>query len=82
MVTVTSTGRDRYGRVVGTITTQDGTNVNEELVKAGFAWHYKQYSNNEQIGVFENRAREQHLGLWADKNPTAPWEYRRNRRKK
>lgn len=81
-VTVSSTGRDRYGRVVGTITTQDGTNVNEELVKAGFAWHYKQYSNNDQIDVLEDYAREQRLGLWADKNPTAPWDYRRNRRKK
>lgn len=81
-VTVSSTGRDRYGRVVGTITTQDGTNVNEQLVKAGFAWHYKQYSTNGQIGILEQEAREQRLGLWADKNPTAPWDYRRNKRKK
>lgn len=33
-VTVTNTGRDRYGRIVGTVVTEDGVNVNEELVKA------------------------------------------------
>lgn len=80
-VTVLSGGkRDRYGRVVGTVVTEDGTNVNEALVKAGFAWHYKDYSDNAQIGVYEQQAREQQLGLWADNNPTPPWDYRKNRR--
>lgn len=82
MVTVESGGkRDRYGRVVGTVITADGTNVNEALVKAGFAWHYKDYSNNPQIGVYEQQAREKHLGLWADNDPTPPWEYRKSRRR-
>lgn len=79
-VTVTSTGRDRYGRIVGTVVTQDGVNVNEELVKAGFAWHYKQYSNSAVLDDYEQRARDQKLGLWAAKRPLAPWEYRRNKR--
>jgi micrococcal nuclease len=82
-VTVVSTGkRDRYGRVVGTITTGDGTNVNEELVKAGFAWHYKQYSKNEQLSDLEQEARIKRLGLWADKNSIAPWDWRRAKRNK
>jgi micrococcal nuclease len=82
-VTVVSTGkRDRYGRVVGTITTGDGTNVNEELVKAGFAWHYKQYSKNEQLSDLEEEARIKRLGLWVDKNPIAPWDWRRAKRNK
>jgi hypothetical protein len=29
----------------------------------------------------ENQARAERLGLWADKNPTAPWQWRRERRK-
>ena len=83
MVTVVSSGkRDRYGRVVGLITTFDGLNVNEELIKAGLAWHYKQYSKNENIGVLEQEAREKKIGLWADKNPKAPWEWRKERRMK
>lgn len=82
-VTVASTGkRDRYGRVVGTITTVDGTNVNEELVKSGFAWHYKQYSKNEELSDLEEEARAKKAGLWADKNPVAPWDWRRAKRNK
>lgn len=80
-VTVTSAGkRDRYNRVIGTVVTKEGVNVNEALLKAGLAWHYKQYSKNAAMDVFEADAREQHLGLWADKMPTPPWEYRKNRR--
>lgn len=83
MVTVTSTGkRDRYKRVVGTITTQDGINVNEALVKAGLAWHYRQYSKNEALTAIEAQAREAKIGLWADKDPVAPWEWRKQRRRK
>lgn len=80
-VTVESGGkRDRYGRVVGTIITQDGINVNEELVKAGLAWHYKDYSDSEEIAQMEQEARAQKVGLWSAKRPTAPWQYRKNKR--
>ncbi|MFL9843795.1 thermonuclease family protein [Flavobacterium rhizosphaerae] len=83
IVTVESGGkRDRYGRVVGTVITQEGINVNEEMIKAGYAWHYKDYSNNAQLGVYEEQARQQHLGLWAAKRPQAPWEYRRDIRRR
>ena len=80
-VTVTCAAkRDRYGRLIGTVVTDKGTNVNEALVKAGFAWHYKQYSKSEAIGDFETTARKNHLGLWADANPTPPWDYRKSKR--
>lgn len=81
-VTVSAGGkRDRYGRVVGTVVTADGINVNEALVMAGYAWHYKDYSDNAQLGVLEDQAHAKGLGLWADKSPQAPWEYRKRRRK-
>lgn len=80
-VKVTSTGkRDRYKRVVGTITTLEGTNVNEELVKAGLAWHYKKYSENDTLSFFEVQAKYQKIGLWKDKNPVAPWNWRKYKR--
>jgi len=83
IVTVTSDGkRDRYGRIVGTITTQDGLNVNEQLVKAGLAWHYKHYSKSKTLDAIEEQARNKKLGLWADKDPIAPWEWRKERRRK
>jgi micrococcal nuclease len=82
-VTVASGGkRDRYGRVVGIVTTEDGLNVNEALVKAGYAWHYKDYSDNPQIGVYEEDARRKGLGLWADNSPIPPWEWRKNNKGK
>lgn len=83
MVTVTSSGkRDRYGRVVGTITTADGINVNESLIKAGLAWHYTQYSKDESLAILQEEAKSAKRGLWADKSSVAPWEWRKQRRKK
>lgn len=79
-VTVINTGRDHYGRIVGKVVTEDGINVNEELVKAGFAWHYKQYSNSTVLDAYEQQARDNKLGLWSAKRPLAPWDYRRNKR--
>lgn len=82
-VTVVSTGkRDRYKRVVGTIITADSVNVNREMIKAGYAWHYKQYSKSKELSHLEDKARERHIGLWADENPQAPWEWRKERRTK
>ncbi len=83
MVTVSSNGkRDRYGRVVGIVVTQDGINVNEALVKAGLAWHYKDYSDSQELAAIEDQARLQKIGLWADKRPTPPWDWRKKKRKK
>ena len=38
-VTISSTGKDRYGRTLGTVFSQDKGNVNAELVRMGMAWH-------------------------------------------
>ena len=72
--------RDRYGRLIGTVVTDDGINVNEALVKAGFAWHYLQYSHKEELTGYEAIARKKRLGLWADNDPTPPWDWRREKR--
>lgn len=72
---------DRYGRTVAIVLLNDGTNVNYELVKNGYAWQYKHYSHNERLAELEQQAREQHLGLWQEPNPQPPWEYRRAKRR-
>ena len=83
LVTVTSSGkRDRYGRVVGIITTADDINVNESLINAGLAWHYTQYSKDESLTVLQEEAMIAKRGLWADKSPIAPWEWRKQQRRK
>jgi len=82
-VTVISTGkRDRYKRVVGTIITADSINVNREMIKAGYAWHYKQYSKSKELSQVEDEAREAHAGLWGDAHAQAPWEWRKEKRTK
>jgi endonuclease YncB( thermonuclease family) len=71
---------DRYGRTVATVYLDDGRELNLEILKAGLAWHYKRYSKRQDYADAENQARTERLGLWADKNPTAPWQWRRERR--
>jgi len=73
-------GKDRYGRTVGSIILPDGRTLNQELVRNGFAWHYKAYSKDEELARLEEEARSEKRGLWAGKNPTAPWDFRKNQR--
>ena len=73
--------RDQYKRILSTVYV-DNICLNEELLKAGYAWHYKRYSNNEQYAAMENQARAEHLGLWQDKYPIAPWKWRRDNNRK
>ncbi len=71
---------DRYGRMVGQVECQH-TNVNQMLVRAGLAWVYRKYTpDGHSLYAVEQAARNEHLGLWTDRNPTAPWEWRRQRR--
>jgi endonuclease YncB( thermonuclease family) len=79
LITVLTTKRDRYGRIIGHITV-DGVDVNAELVRLGFAWVYRRYSDDPELLRLEGIARTQRLGLWADENPIPPWEWRRGRR--
>ena len=44
-VTVDYDKTDRYGRLVGKIIL-DGTDIDLEQVKAGMAWHYKDYEES------------------------------------
>jgi endonuclease YncB( thermonuclease family) len=79
-VTVKPLKKDRHGRTVADVLLPDGTNVSHELVKAGFAWWYKQYArHDETLAELEGEAREQKRGLWADAHPVPPWEVRHPR---
>jgi micrococcal nuclease len=69
--------KDRYGRTVGQVLLEDGTNVNYEIVKNGYAWQYLAYSKNMELAGLEQHARENKLGLWQDINPVAPWNFRK-----
>lgn len=70
-------GIDRYGRYLAKIILSDGSELNEELLRAGLAWHYKEYNNEERYAQLEKEARKAGIGLWSDANPIAPWDFRR-----
>ena len=71
--------QDRYGRPIVWVYTDDGKDISAEMLKAGMAWHYKQYSKDEKYAELENQARNGKIGLWTDKNLVAPWEFRKSR---
>ena len=84
-VTVEYYKTDQYGRLVGKIVV-NGQDINLEQVKAGMAWHYKEYEreqspeDRELYARAEDEARAQHRGLWQDPNPVEPSQFRRERR--
>lgn len=73
---------DKYRREICKIIA-NGLDINLEQVRAGMAWHYKQYAreqspqDREDYEVAEFNAKIQRLGLWNDKNPVPPWEWRK-----
>lgn len=71
--------QDRYGRTVGELLLPGGQSVNRRLVAAGYAWHYAKYSNDPVLGRLEQEARQARRGLWQDRAPEPPWDYRRRR---
>lgn len=71
-----STSKDRYGRTLARVYC-DGVDANLGMVEQGLAWAYRRYAKDPAILAAEQEARAEQLGLWVDKNPTPPWEYRR-----
>ena len=71
--------KDRYGRTLGHVYV-NGKWTNLQMIKQGMAWHYKQYSKDQELASAEVKAREKRIGLWSDKAPIAPWEWRKGNR--
>ncbi len=70
-------GHDHYGRTLAQVQCQ-GQDVATAQVRAGLAWVYtpqaKQYP---KLVALQRQARTSGQGLWAQKRPLAPWDYRR-----
>lgn len=81
IVTVEKKDVDRYGRTVADLALTDGTNINREMVKSGYAWWFEKYAPGDQnLKTLEAEARAAKRGLWADSNPQAPWNLRQQKR--
>ena len=75
LVTIRPVTIDKYGRTVARVFL--GTlDVNLELVRLGFAWRYDHYSQEQALGEAQQHAREQKWGLWQDRHPIPPWDWR------
>ena len=74
VVEVEESGEDRYKRTIGTIYLND-KDINAQMVENGYAWAYRKFSK--KYTAQESRAKKQGLGLWRDKEPIPPWEWRK-----
>ena len=71
---------DRYGRKTA-IVWKGKTNINLQLVKEGLAWHYAYYAPDaKDLAAAEKTARKARKGLWKDKNPVKPYDFRKESR--
>lgn len=77
IVKVVEMDTDRYGRTIGMVYLSDGRILNEELLKAGLAWHFLKYDKRAAWTEMERQARAKKIGLWQTPNPIAPWEFRK-----
>ena len=84
-VTVAHSKLDRHKRWVGRITVGD-VDVSRVMIAQGMAWHYAFYGleqpAEERVGDAEAEqvARLERRGLWVDKAPVAPWDFRAAKR--
>jgi len=75
-VTLEDKGTDRYKRTLGVVKV-NSQNVNLEMVRLGYAWHYLKYNKDKALADAEKEARKGKRGLWADPSPVPPWDWRR-----
>ena len=81
-VTIEFQKKDKYGRTVGKVVL-NGLDVCLEQIKLGMAWHYKPFASEqskedrETYAQAELATRAKALGLWKDKHPASPWEFRK-----
>lgn len=77
--------QDQYGRIVGKILL-DGKDINLEQINLGMAWFYRKYQDELQSSDrlnylhAEENAQNSAVGIWSEKNPTPPWDFRKSRR--
>ena len=89
--TVKWSKRDRWGRIIGAVWVEPADcpgcghtlDVGRTQLSVGMAWWFRRYANEQPEGErvqykFEEReAKARGIGLWQDKEPVAPWEWRK-----
>src|SRR5579875_104115 len=74
------------GRMICKVLLPGGEDVDLDQVRAGMAWHYKQYEDGQSsadrqaYSAAECAAMKAHVGLWSDPHPTEPQDFRHHTR--
>jgi micrococcal nuclease len=75
-ITFKDSGQDPYHRNLVRLYA-DGIDVNREMIRRGLAWWYRSYSHDPDLEAAELEARRFRRGLWSQRHPQPPWEWRR-----
>lgn len=75
-------GHDRYCRPLALVSAPGAPSgaVNFAMVQQGFAWANREYGRDAAYPLAEKQARAARLGLWADREPVYPGDFRRAKR--
>jgi micrococcal nuclease len=68
--------KDKYGRTVGNVVVGK-RDMNLAMLEQGMTWHYVKYDINKRLGQAEAEAKASRRGLWQDKQPIPPWDWRK-----
>lgn len=75
-VQVQSSGKDRRGRMLGTVICND-INANVAMIMGGHAWASGQPVPAAELEKIQKKAQSNHMGLWRRPNPIDPREFRK-----
>ena len=56
-----ASGQDRYGRTLGVVILPNGINLNQELLRRGFAWWFRKYSGQKSFALLHQALTEGNL---------------------
>ena len=77
-VTIQVTDNDIYSRAIGKVFC-DNININLAMVNEGQAWYFREYAPRAlDLPQAEEQARRRELGIWKERDPQPPWEYRKS----
>ncbi len=70
---------DHSNRLISRVTI-DGKDLSTELVNAGLAWYDNRRSHDPALASAHKKTRADGIGIWSEKEPEAPWVFRRKSR--
>lgn len=74
-------GPDKYKRRLGRVYLADGTDVNLQMVREGYAWHLGHFLTNVTFSAAMKEAQTARRGLWIEERPIEPRIFRKDRAK-